>query len=183
MSAKSGDVGDLGIGQLVVVRRRDVWDALAPRPLHEPRHRRNDGICPRDRELPTGIDEVDLRVDVPEEPLHVTSSSRGFGRRRRPTFAEGSPSVTTMSAVKSFEPRIERRADAVRVDGNTALLERTDLVDREAARDDDANRVMARRVERVAQVADEPLVDAGRREVPELAPERAVDERLRTCRA
>src|SRR5437868_2079148 len=39
-------------------------------------------------------------------PTHSTSSSRAFGRKRRPAFAEGRPSVSTTSAVKSFEPRI-----------------------------------------------------------------------------
>jgi len=51
-------------------------------------------------------DEVDLGLDVPEDAIHVTSSSRGFGRYQRPIFPEGRPSVRTMSAVKSFEPRI-----------------------------------------------------------------------------
>src|SRR5438874_3149884 len=37
---------------------------------------------------------------------HVTRSSRSFGRYRRPNFPDGRPSVRTMSAVKSFEPRI-----------------------------------------------------------------------------
>ena len=37
---------------------------------------------------------------------------------------------------------------------------------------------MAGAVERVPDLPDEPLVDAGRREVAELGPERAVDERL-----
>ena len=36
---------------------------------------------------------------------YVTSSSRGFGRSTRPTFAAGRPSTRTMSAVKSFAPR------------------------------------------------------------------------------
>ena len=36
----------------------------------------------------------------------VTSSSRGFGRYRRPTFDDGRPSVRTTSAVKSFSPWI-----------------------------------------------------------------------------
>ena len=37
---------------------------------------------------------------------HSTSSSRGFGRKPRPTFADGRPSVSTTSAVKSFSPRM-----------------------------------------------------------------------------
>ena len=90
----------------------------------------------------------------------MTSSRRGFGRSRRPTFADGSPSVTTMSAVKSFEPRISDEPMPYASTGNTALLEHADLVDGEPAGDDDANRVVARGVERVAQVTDEPLVDA-----------------------
>ena len=62
--------------------------------------------APGTASLPSAMDEVDLRVDVPEDALHVTSSSRGFTRKRRPTFADGLPSVSTMSPVKSFEPRI-----------------------------------------------------------------------------
>ncbi len=60
----------------------------------------------RDRELPLRVDEVDLGVDVPQHRGHGTSSSRGFGRRPRPNFADGLPSVSTMSPVKSFDPRI-----------------------------------------------------------------------------
>src|SRR6266576_7040488 len=37
---------------------------------------------------------------------HSTSSSLEFGRKPRPAFADGRPSVSTTSAVKSFEPRI-----------------------------------------------------------------------------
>src|SRR5262249_49094035 len=36
----------------------------------------------------------------------ATSSSRGLARYRRPTFADGRPSVMTTSPVKSFSPRI-----------------------------------------------------------------------------
>ena len=53
------------------------------------------------------------------------------------------------------------------------------LVDREAAGDDDLHVLEAVAVERVAHLAHEPLVDAGRLEVAHLLPERAVDERLR----
>ena len=77
-----------------------------PRRRDEATHRRQRRFRVRDRQLPVGEDEVDLRVDVPENAPHVTSSRRELGRRRRPTFAAGRPSVTTMSAVKSFEPRI-----------------------------------------------------------------------------
>src|SRR3954453_8419507 len=98
-----GRLRDLRIGQLVIVGRGDVRNAFAPRPLDEPGHRRNARFGVGNGKLAVRVDEVDLRVDVPEQTLHVTSSKRGFGRRRRPTFADGSPSVTTMSAVKSFE--------------------------------------------------------------------------------
>ena len=78
--------------------------------LDETSHGRNDLLCARNGELPAGSDEVDLRVDVPEDdPVHrgyVTSCIRGFGRNRRPTLAEACPSVRTMSPVKSFEPRM-----------------------------------------------------------------------------
>src|SRR5439155_10825308 len=96
----------LVVRQLVVVGRGDVRDAGRACGLDQPRHRRPSLRRARDRELPVGVHEVHLRVDVPQEPPHATSSSRGFGRNRRPTFAEGLPSVTTMSPVKSFEPRI-----------------------------------------------------------------------------
>ena len=81
-------------------------DPGVPRRSHEPRHRRERRLRVRDRQLPVGVHEVDLRVDVPEHTPHVTSSRRGFGLSHRPTFAEGLPSLRTMSAVKSFEPRI-----------------------------------------------------------------------------
>jgi uncharacterized protein len=38
--------------------------------------------------------------------IQLTSSSREPSRRPRPNFADGLPSVTTMSPVKSFEPRM-----------------------------------------------------------------------------
>ena len=65
-----------------------------------------DGHGTGNDELAARDDEVDLCVDVPEDRLTATRSSRGFGRRRRPTFETGLPSATTMSAVKSFSPRI-----------------------------------------------------------------------------
>src|SRR4051794_36055300 len=53
------------------------------------------------------------RAGVREEKLYSqlgkrqeTRSSRGFGPRRRPTLAAGLPFATTMSPVKSLEPRI-----------------------------------------------------------------------------
>src|SRR5437764_15321113 len=49
----------------------------------------------------------------------------------------------------------QRRAHAVGVDRHAALLEGGDLVDGEAARDDDAHALVARRVERVADLLDE----------------------------
>jgi hypothetical protein len=101
-----GRLGDLRVGQLVVVGGRHVRNPLRTRPGDEPRHRRHHRLGAGHGELAVPVDEVDLRVDVPQHPLHVTGSSRGFGRSQRPTFADGSPSVTTMSAVKSFEPRI-----------------------------------------------------------------------------
>ena len=45
----------------------------------------------------------------PPRPLpepYSTSASRGLARKRRPTLAEGRPSVMTTSPVKSFSPRI-----------------------------------------------------------------------------
>ncbi len=110
---------------------------------------------------------------------YSTGSSRGFGLRRRPTFADGLPSVVTTSAVKSFSPRIERRADAVRVDRHAALLERADPLDVEAARDDDLHVVEALRVETRAHLLDQALVDTAGVEVAHLAPQGAVDERRR----
>ena len=103
--AKSGVVRDLGVGELVVVGRGDVDDPGRARSVDETLHRRNRLLGAGDVELPVREHEVDLRVDVPED-CHVTSSSRGFGLYVRPTFADGRPSVSTMSAVKSFEPRI-----------------------------------------------------------------------------
>ncbi len=83
-----------------------MWNARRAGGTHEPRHRGQRRLGTRHGELAVRMDEVDLRVDVPEDALHVTGSNREFGRRLRPTFADGLPSVTTMSPVKSFEPRI-----------------------------------------------------------------------------
>ena len=101
-----GLVRDLGVGQLVVVGGGDVRDAARPRPADEPGHRRHDCLGSRHGELPVGIDEVDLRVDVPEDRATRHARAAGSGRSRRPTFDARPPSVTTMSAVKSFSPRI-----------------------------------------------------------------------------
>ena len=56
------------------------------------------------------------------------------------------------------------------------LLESANPVDRESARDDDLHVAEALGVERVTDLADEPLVDAARVEVAHLVPERAVDQ-------
>jgi len=72
---------------------------------------------PGERDLPKRGQDVhdclhpDLHRRGPPSTLRTyeTSSSRGFERKERPTFAEGSPSVSTMSPVKSFSPR--RRAE------------------------------------------------------------------------
>src|SRR4051794_13774791 len=55
----------------------------------------------------------------------------------------------------------ERRADAVRVHGDTLLLEEADLLHVEAARRDDAQSLVPARVERLANFPDEPLVHTG----------------------
>src|SRR5262249_60701389 len=73
----------------------------------------------------------------------------------------------------------QRGADAVGVDGDAALLELADLLDREPARDDDLDPLEAVAVERVADLPHQALVDPRRLEVAELIPERTVDERLR----
>src|SRR2546421_7287575 len=83
----------------------NVNDPGRTRSVDEPLHCRHGLLCAGDVELPVGQHEVELGVDVPEDG-HVTSSSRGLGLYLRPTFADGRPSVSTMSAVKSFDPRI-----------------------------------------------------------------------------
>src|SRR5205807_7435574 len=73
----------------------------------------------------------------------------------------------------------QRRADAVGINGNAPLLELADLLRGEAAGDDDLDPLEAVSIERVAHVPHQAFADAGRLEVAELVPERAVDERLR----
>src|SRR5215218_2689628 len=73
----------------------------------------------------------------------------------------------------------ERRTDAVRVYRHAALLERTDALRGEATRGNDPHLLEAVMVERLTHLANEPLVDAARVEVPHLVPERAVDELAR----
>src|SRR5205814_1105408 len=72
----------------------------------------------------------------------------------------------------------QRRTDAVGVDRHPVFLELMDLLEREAARDDDADAVEAVVVQRAAHLPHEPRVDAGRAEVAHLTPERTVDERF-----
>ena len=136
--------------------------------------------APGQRSFPSGVHEVDLRVDVPENALHETSSSRAFGRRRRPTFADGWPSVTTMSRGEVVRAADQRRADAVGVDRHAVALELADLLDGEAAGDDDActrSKPASSSASRTFRTS-RGLTPVGR-EVAQLLPERAVDERLR----
>ena len=102
-----GVVRDLGVRELVVVGRGDVDEpglAYAP---DEPLHRGDRLLGATHVQLPLGEHEVDLGVDVPQDQAaQVTRSSRSLGRSRRPTFADGFPSVRTMSAVKSLSPRM-----------------------------------------------------------------------------
>src|SRR2546429_3884391 len=65
----------------------------------------------------------------------------------------------------------QRGADAVGVDGNASLLELADLLDGEAPGDDDLDPLESVAVESLADLADEPLVDAGGLEVAQLIPE------------
>ena len=50
--------------------------------------------------------EVHLRVYIPENACHSTTSRRGLGLYARPTLADGRPSLSTMSAVKSKLPSL-----------------------------------------------------------------------------
>ena len=75
-----GRLRDLRIGQLVVVRRGDVDEPGRARSIDEALHRGRDVLRVRHVELAVRLHEVDLRVDVPEDALHVTSSSRGLTR-------------------------------------------------------------------------------------------------------
>src|SRR5439155_23406764 len=77
----------------------------------------------------------------------------------------------------------ERRADTVRIDRDALPLEARDLLCREATRGDDAHLLVARRIERVADLPDETLVHTRRIEVAELAEERAVDQGVRRVEA
>ena len=52
--------------------------------------------------LAKAVEDVDHDRDVGHG--YETSSSRGFGRKRRPTLAHGRPSTITTSAVKSKLP-------------------------------------------------------------------------------
>src|SRR3954453_23037377 len=56
--------------------------------------------------VPVQHGNTNLRAKEAAFGAQSTSSSRGLGRKRRPAFADGRPSVITMSAVKSFSPRI-----------------------------------------------------------------------------
>src|SRR6266571_6848944 len=82
-----------------------MHDPGRARSVDEALHRADCLLRATDIELPVRKHEVDLGVDVPKDG-HVTSSSRRLGLYVRPTFADGRPSASTISAVKSFEPRI-----------------------------------------------------------------------------
>src|SRR5205823_2265812 len=73
----------------------------------------------------------------------------------------------------------QRRADAVGVDRDATALERADPLGVEAAGRDDLDALEAVAIERLAHLADKPLVDAAWVEVAHLVPERAVDELAR----
>ena len=75
----------------------------------------------------------------------LTRLRRGLGRSSRPTLPPGRPSTITTSAVKSFEPRMQRGADAVGVDRHALGLELPDAVGGEAAGDDDLHVAGGRR--------------------------------------
>ena len=123
---KSGVVRDLGVGQLVVVGRGDVRRCRAARAaVDEPRHRRHaPSSASGTASLPSASHEVDLRVDVPEERASRDELEPRVRPQRRPTFADGSPSVMTMSPVKSFEPRISDEPTPYASTGTPLLLER-----------------------------------------------------------
>src|SRR5262249_41970888 len=99
-------VRDLGIAVLVVVGGGDVHDALGARPADERVHLRQPRLRAGHGEAAVLEHEVALRVDVPEDDAHRTSSSRSLASSARPTFATGTPSQRTTSAVKSFSPRM-----------------------------------------------------------------------------
>src|SRR5258706_5957635 len=75
-------------------------------------------------------------------------------------------------------PTQERRADAVGVDRHLASLELADPLRGEAARDDDLDALVTRVVKRLAYLANQHVVHAGRREVAHLVPEGAVHQLL-----
>ncbi len=65
--AQVGRVGDLGVGQLVVVGGGDVREPGRAGRVDEQLHRRRNLLRAGDVELPRRLHEVDLRVDVPED--------------------------------------------------------------------------------------------------------------------
>src|SRR6266545_2303279 len=69
----------------------------------------------------------------------------------------------------------QRRSHRVGVDRHAAGLERGDPPRGEATRDDHADVREALGVQRLADLPDQPRVDAGRDEIPHLTPERTVD--------
>jgi len=81
---------DLGIAELVLVTRGDVHDAGDAGRLHKPSHRRPRLLRPLEVELPAGLDEVDLRIDVPDD---------------RPTHAPDSTGPVPVSDTKTSPPR------------------------------------------------------------------------------
>ena len=98
-------------------RRRSTCSRTAPRPSSSPAR----STTPRRRTPPSSGSRPPACTSCarptrsrtgrewpprPAPEAYSTRASRGLSRKRRPTFAEGRPSVITMSPVKSFSPRI-----------------------------------------------------------------------------
>jgi hypothetical protein len=82
---------DLRVAELVLVARSDVDDACRARRFHQAGHRRPRLLRARKVELGAGLDEVDLRVDVPENrPAHAGGLPVSGGRGARARGAAAS---------------------------------------------------------------------------------------------
>ena len=150
--------------------RAGTRSCSAPTARPRPRAPRRARARPRRRAPGRSAAAAAGRASVDELEPRVRAGSA------RPTFADGRPSVITMSPVKSFSPRISDEPTPYESTGtprsskarifSTVKPPETTIFTRSKPSRSSASRTFST----------EPLVDAARVEVAHLVPERAVDE-------
>ena len=109
-----GLLRDLGVAELVLVARGDVDDAGSASRLHEARHGRPCLLRAGEVELAARLDEVDLRVDVPEDrPAHDATVRTSPGKLHTETSVRsGLPAPRAAIVGERLRPRRPRDRSA-----------------------------------------------------------------------